>query len=167
MYINNNLKWLEMRTSREGGTWSCLILALAVAQKQIATPCEMRKAKIWPPQWVSKILWYRGQQWVLQWTRNSGQHSRWLLNNLPIFSSTNGWEYCFMLDSPSRHNVHTMAPHVWMTRDGFSQTALGTYHHRMSTSHFYLALTSWYGVVSWFLSGISFITSYKINSHLV
>lgn len=119
------------------------------------------------PSMCLQILWDRGQQWVLQWTRNSGQHSRRLLNNLPIFPSITGCEYCFTFDSPSRHNVHTMAPHVRTTRDGFSQREPNSYHHGNSTSHFYLALTSWYGVVSWFLSGISFMTSYKINSLMV
>jgi hypothetical protein len=119
------------------------------------------------PSMSLQILWDRGQQWVLQWTRNSGQHSRRLLNNLPIFPFITGWEYCFTFDSSSRHNVHTMAPHVWMTRDGFSQRAPSSFHHRTSKSHFYLALTSWYGVVSWFLSVIRFKTSYKINTLVV
>ena len=154
-----------MRTSHEGGTWSYLILKFAVAQKQIPTLCEMRKAKIWPPQWVSKFYEIVGnsEYYNEQGTQDNTHGDCWTTYQ----SSITGCEYCFMFDSPSRHNAHTMAPHVQMTRDGFSQRAPSSYHHRMSTSHFYLALTSWYGVVSWFLSGISLMTSYKINSLMV
>lgn len=149
MYINNNLKWQETRTSLEGGTCTCLMLTSAVAQKQSWSLCEMRKANIWHPQRVSKFYEIVGsdEYYNEQGTQDNNHGVCWTRTIL-LF------HYCFTLDSSSRHNVHTMAPHSSMTRHGFSQRALSNFYQTMSTSYIYLTLKSFYGDVSLFLCEI-------------
>lgn len=87
------------------------------------------------PSMSLQISWDRGQQWVLQWTRNSGQHWRWLLNNPAIFSSVIGWENCLCLTVQLnvRGTMFTSRcpvalPHSSLICDGVSQRALTSFH---------------------------------------
>jgi hypothetical protein len=165
----------------ENNTWGgwggqVIILIFAVAQKQITTLCKMRKAKSWPPQWVSKFHEIVGNNEY--YNEQGTQDNTDLIADQPTnFSSVVCWGNCFCLTRQSvrlnlRGTVFTSLPLLHFHTVHWLDMARLKGHWLVLTTEFprNVILERWRPfmcVLSSPVSEKSFTTNYKINILMV
>lgn len=108
-----------MKTSHEGGgTYSYFILIFAIAQKQITTLCEMRKAKLWPPLWASKFHEIVGnnEYYNEQGTQDNTDGDCWTIHqfSLPLLveKTVYVWQFIWIFEAQCSYHGALLHSHM-------------------------------------------------------
>lgn len=152
---------------RGGGVDSYFILIFAIAQKQITTLCEMRKAKLWPPLWASKFhdIVGNNEYYNERGTQDNIDGDCWTIHqfSLPLLveKTVYVWQFIWMFEAQCSRHGALLHSHIVLWLKMACQRALTSF----TMSHLYLAKMSIYiCILSSFLNHRSFMTNYKINT---